>query len=145
MDCYVEDGYWDVGYTEQDVCGIAQRPRGDDAFRSSGAREAFWRKRAEEALEEQLEALVAVSGEGRSETSRRRVARRFRAKLEQFDAAPVVANNLPLISEVLREFTRPRPDYTALAVSIMAAQEAIARERIKARRKRDIEALLVMI
>ncbi len=22
-DCYVEDGYWDVGYTESDVCGIA--------------------------------------------------------------------------------------------------------------------------
>ncbi|MDI9407808.1 MAG: hypothetical protein QM523_01015 [Candidatus Pacebacteria bacterium] len=22
MDCYVADGYWDIGYTESDICGI---------------------------------------------------------------------------------------------------------------------------
>ena len=117
----------------------AVSPRGDDAFRSSGARERFWRKKAEDWLDEQLENVKR--DERRSPTARKRVVRRFRANLDEYES--VVA--MPLISDILRQMARPQPDYTALAMMIIAAQDAMARERIMQRRKRDIETLLVLM
>lgn len=62
MECYVEDGYWVDGYTEQDVCSVGPvGPRGDDAgfaYGSGRARQAIYKRQIEE-IEAQLEEIEA--------------------------------------------------------------------------------------
>jgi hypothetical protein len=113
---------------------IASAPRGDDAFRTSGAREGFWKAKAEEELQGLLEqAQEAIS---KPVEARKAVADDF--ALIEWEALP----QAPQIGAVLSALVKPQPDYTALAAMIMAEMERL---RIKARRKRDIEALMVLM
>lgn len=138
MDCYVADGYWESGYTEQDVCGIAPpRPRGDDAFRTSGQRERFWRERAEEQLEDLLDrAEEAVSA---PIEARREVSEAF--ALVEWERLP----QAPKTREILEAINAPQPDYTAIAALILAQRQQIETERRIRRRRRDESALMALM
>jgi len=138
MECYVEDGYWEVGYTEQDVCGIGPvRPKGDDAFRTSGQRERFWKEQAEEALEALLD---RVQGAVRQpQKARQEVAEAF--ALVEWESLPVA----PKTREMLAEMAAPQPDYTAIAALILAQRQEIERERSVRRKRRDEAALMAIM
>ncbi len=136
MECYVDDGYWENGYTEQDVCAIAQRPRGDDAFRSSGQRERFWKERAEEQLDDLLDRVQEAAKEPRK--ARQEVAEAF--ALIEWEELP----QAPKTREMLAQLVAPQPDYTVIAALVIAQREQIERER-RIRRKRRDEASLMAI
>lgn len=137
MDCYVADGYWDAGYTEQDVCGIAPpAPRGDDAFRSSGQREQFWRTKAEAQLEELLDR--AEQAATAPPKARARVVEAF--ALVEWEKLP----EAPTTRDLLATLKADEADYTHIAALVMAIREEIEAERTKRRRKRDIEAVLML-
>jgi hypothetical protein len=109
-------------------------PRGDDAFHTSGARDRFWQAKAEEELQDLLEqAQDAVS---KPVAARQAIADDF--ALVEWRELP----QAPQIGALLAQLTAPQPDYTALAASILAEME---RARMNARRKRDIEAIMVLM
>ena len=117
-----------------DAAAIA--PRGDDAFRTSGARDRFWQSKAEEELAELLEqAQEAVRA---PVAARKAVAEEF--ALIEWQAMP----QAPQIGAMLEQLTAPTPDYTHLAAMILEQMQRIEAARIKARRKRDIEAVLLL-
>lgn len=119
-----------------DVVPVAA-PRGDDAFRTSGARERFWQAKAEEELGELLEhAEAALSA---PVEARQAVADEF--QLIEWEDLPQARQ----IGEILSGLTAPQPDHTHLAALILAQMERIEAARIKARRKRDIEAIMVLM
>ena len=135
MSCYVADGYWVDGYTVDDVCGIAPvAPRGDDAFRTSGQREAFWKRRSEEWLEDRLERIEEVALEPRK--TRRKFAVNFLERAEALEV-PRIDALAPLMAMLQAEV----PDYTALAMEVAEWRARIAADRRARRDKRDIEAL----
>ena len=137
MECYVADGYWVDGYTEQDVCGITPTaPRGDDAFRTSGHRERFWQAKAEEQLASLIDRAEQAIGEPRK--ARREVAEAF--ALVEWEALP----QAPKTREMLAAIVAPQPDYTEIAALIMVIRGEIEAERKTRRRKRDMEALLLL-
>jgi hypothetical protein len=135
-DCYVEDNYWDVGYTEADICAIAPRPRGDDAFRTSGQRERFWQEKAEEQLADLLDRAEEAVRAPRK--ARERVVEAF--ALVEWESLP----QAPRTRDLLAALDVPQPDYTALAALILSIRAEIEAERVKRRRKRDIEAVLLL-
>lgn len=108
-------------------------PRGDDAFRTSGARDSFWKAKAEAELAELLEA--AQEAVRQPVAARQAVADDF--ALIEWEALP----QAPQIGAVLKALIKPQPDYTALAAMILAEMERL---RIMARRKRDIEAVMLL-
>lgn len=111
-------------------------PRGDDAFRTSGARDRFWQAKAEEELADLLEqAQEAVRA---PVAARQAVADEF--QLIEWEDLPQARQ----IGEILQSLTAPQPDYTHLAALILAQMERIEAERTKARRKRDIEAVMLL-
>ena len=137
MDCYVADGYWDPGYTEQDVCGIAQpRPRGDDAFRTSGQRERFWQKKAEDELEELLDRVEAVAEAPKQ--ARQSVVEDF--ALVEWQELP----EAPRTRDLLAYLRSEQPDYTLIAALVLQIRQEIEAERVKRRRKRDLETVLLL-
>lgn len=137
MDCYVADGYWDAGYTEQDVCSIAPaRPRGDDAFRTSGQRERFWQKKAEDELEELLDR--AEQAATAPQKARERVVEAF--ALVEWEKLPEAPRTRDLLASLKAEI----PDYTAIAAMVMAIRQEIEAERVRRRRKRDLETVLLL-
>lgn len=108
--------------------------RGDDAGPSP--RERFWQQKAEEELEELLErAKEAVR---RPVKARVAVADEF--QLVEWEALPQARQ----IGEMLQALTAPQPDYTELAGLILAEMQRIEAARVKARRKRDVEAVMLL-
>ncbi len=136
MECYVETGYWDEGYTEADICAIATRPRGDDAFRSAGQRERFWRERADEQLEALLDRAAEAAREPRK--ARKQVVEAF--ALVEWEALPEARKT----GEMLEALQAPQADYTLIAALVLSIRQEIEAERIKRRRKRDMEAVLLL-
>lgn len=135
MDCYVADGYWDQGYTEQDVCSVGPPnvARGDDAFRSNGQRERFWRERAEREFEALLSRAEAVAEAPRK--ARQRVVEEF--ALVKWARLPEARR----VRDLLASLKSDEPDHTHVAALVLAIREEI---RIQRRRKRDVEALMVL-
>lgn len=121
----------------------ASRARGDDAFRSSGAREEFWRRKAEEWLDEHLQRVQSAAGEGRS--ARKRAARRIVEAAERaLVEMPQIAPRIDMIAAFARQLAEERPDFTALAAAVAAQMAQVEAEKRARRRKRDLEAVLLL-
>jgi len=112
------------------------RPRGDDAFRTSGQRDRFWRERAEEHLEDLLDR--AEQAATAPQKARRRVAEAF--ALVEWEKLP----EAPRTRDLLATLKSEAPDYTHIAALVMAIRAEIEAERTKRRRKRDMEALMML-
>jgi len=116
--------------------------RGDDAFGSSGARERFWRKRAEDWLQENLPELQdAISAPKRE---RKRIARDFLAAVPETNDSelrPV----LTAAANIARALLAPAPDYTALAMQVAHEMALVEQAKAKRRRQRDAEAILLLV
>jgi hypothetical protein len=112
------------------------RPRGDDAFGSSGQRERFWREQAEEQLESLLER--AEHAATAPQTARKRVAEAF--ALVEWQKLP----EAPRTRDLLATLKADETDYTHIAALVMQIRQEIEAERTKRRRKRDMEALMVL-
>lgn len=137
MDCYVQDGYWENDYTVADICGIAPAaPRGDDAFRTSGQRERFWREQAEEQLEELLERAEQAATAPRK--ARRRVVDAF--ALVEWEKLP----EAPRTRDLLASLRSEQPDYMLIAALVLQIRQEIEADRVKRRRKRDLEAVMML-
>ena len=111
-------------------------PRGDDAFRTSGQRDKFWREQAEEQLEDLLER--AEQAATAPQKARRRVVEAF--ALVEWQKLP----EAPRTRDLLASLKSEQPDYTHVAALVMAIRQEIEAERTKRRRKRDIEAGLML-
>jgi hypothetical protein len=132
-ECYVEDGYWINGYTVQDVC----RVRGDDAFRSSGERENFWRARAEEWVEDRLdEAREAVRDDEKAEFVATVPGKVTVALMQWPEFAPVIT----AVSKLASAMKSQEPDREIW--SLIAAVELQRKEMRLARRRKDEDALM---
>ena len=113
--------------------------RGDDAPPS--ARERFWRAKAEEWLEGYLERLPRP----RKAKQAAKLAKVFEAQAAEYLAAvPEIAPRVDAIAQMLELLTVPQPDYTALAMAVAAEMEILAADRRARRRKRDVEAILML-
>ena len=111
-------------------------PRGDDAFRTSGQRERFWRERAEEQLEDLL--ARAEQAATAPQKARKRVVEAF--ALVEWEELP----EAPRTRDLLASLKSEQPDYTHIAALVLQIREQIEAERTRRRRKRDIEAVLML-
>ncbi len=111
-------------------------PRGDDAFRSSGQRDRFWQERAEEELAELLDRV-----DGAAEAAERAPEAIVEAfALVDWEALPAA----PRTREMLAALSVPQPDYTIIAALVLAQRQEIEAARVRRRRKRDIEAVILL-
>jgi hypothetical protein len=136
-DCYVQTDYWDAGYTDQDVCEIAARPRGDDAFRSTGAREGFWRAKAEEWLEDQLEEAREAVQEGEKAEFAAEIGPKITVALMQWPEFAPAINAVQRLAAAMK-VEEPDPAIWTL----IAAVELQRKEMRLARKRRDEDALM---
>lgn len=111
--------------------------RGDDAFRSAGARERFWAEQAEELLQDRLEQLPEVAK--KPKRARKRFAQAFLQRVEAFDL-PVA--RVDTLTALLADLTAPQPDYTALAKAAAEWLDRMARDKRRWRDNRDMLALM---
>lgn len=114
----------------------ATAPRGDDAFRTSGARERFWAGKAEEYLQDRLEELPRIAK--RPKRARRRFAEAFLQGVEAYD---LPQPRVDALTAILSDLTAPAPDFTALALAAQEYLTMMAREKRVWRDERDIMAL----
>lgn len=119
------------------------RPRGDDAFKTSGQRERFWRAKAEEWLEDRLEAVKrAARGPQRA---RKRLATRIAADVPAFvSEIPDLAPRVDALARLGERLQAPQVDYTAIAQAVAAQMALIEAWNTRQRRRRDMEALLIL-
>lgn len=114
----------------------ATAPRGDDAFRTSGARERFWAGKAEEYLQDRLEELPRIAK--RPKRARRRFAEAFLQGVEAYD---LPQPRVDALTALLSDLTAPAPDFTSLALAAQEYLTRMAREKRVWRDERDIMAL----
>ena len=138
-DCYVQTGYWDDGYTDQDICDIAPAARkGDDGgFRSAGKREQFWKARAEEWLGDRLEeAREAVQTETKAKFAEI-VAPKVTVALMQWPEFKPMIDHITKLADAMR-VQEPDPQ-----IWLQIAE--IEQQRRIFRRRRDEEALFILM
>ena len=113
--------------------------RGDDA----GARERFWRSKAEEWLEGQLEAVQrAAKGPARA---RKRLATRIVADVPEFvSEIPEFAPRIDALERLTARLLAPQVDYSQIAQAVAAQMALVEAWHVKERRRRDVDALLVL-
>lgn len=113
--------------------------RGDDG----GARERFWRAKAEEWLEDKLEAIKGAVG--RPQRARKRLATRIVGEIPAFvSEIPDLAPRVDAIAALAERLKAPQPDYSALAAAVERQMALIAAWNTRQRRRRDVEALLML-
>lgn len=118
---------------------LALRSRGDDG----GVRERFWRAKAEEWLQDQLEAVErAVKAPQRA---RKRLATRIVAEVPRFvSEIPEFAPRVSDLDALLRQLMAPQPDHSAIAEAVARQMALIEAWNTIQRRRRDMEAILVL-
>lgn len=111
--------------------------RGDDA---PSARERFWRAKQDEWEEQALKRVA------RAVSKPKKARKRFVADFLREIKADAVAASFgpPRLDTVIAGLSQPTPDYTALAAVVAAQLAEIEAERVQRRRKRDLEALLLL-
>jgi hypothetical protein len=122
---YVDAGYFLDDYILEDTPVV--RARGDDG----GTLRRFWKKRADEWVEENLEKLQTA----------RKPARVIRVVLESAESMETLPIPVAAIDQIRAAMDRPAPDYTMIAASLIAVLE---QKKRAIRKRRDIEALLVL-
>lgn len=119
------------------VLAAATRRGGDDA---PGARERFWRAKQDEWEEQALKRVAQAVSKPRK--ARKRFVADF---LQEIESDAVAASFGPSrIDGIIAALSQPAPDYTALAAVVAAHLAEIEAERVKRRRKRDLEAVLML-
>lgn len=122
-----------------EVVTVTPRALGDDG----GVRRRFWKAKAEEWLREQLEAIEAAVG--RPQRARKRLATRIVGTVPAFVAeSDDLAPRLAAVERLAAMVAKPAPDYSAIAEAVAAQMAAIAGWQAKERRRRDMEALMVL-
>ena len=117
----------------------AARSRGDDG----GARDRFWRHKAEEWLQDNLEALEGAVE--RPQRARRRLATRIIADVPDFvSEIPDLAPRVDALARLGERLQAPQVDYTAIAQAVAAQMALIEAWNTRQRRRRDMEALLIL-
>ncbi len=127
------------GAASSETAPIVTVRRGDDA----GARRRFWEAKAEEWLQERLEAVQrAAKGPARG---RKRLATRIIADMPEFvSELPEFASRVDALERLTAKLLAPQVDYSQIAQAV-AAQMAFAEAwATKQRRRRDVEALLML-
>ncbi len=119
---------------------IGTTPRGDDAFRSSGARERFWAAKAEEWLEDRLEeAREAVQEDEKAEFAAE-IGPKITTALMQW---PEFA---PAIDAVAKIATAMRAEEPDPAIWTLIAAVELQRKQVRiARKRRDEDALMLIM
>jgi hypothetical protein len=119
------------------------QPRGDDAFKSAGAARQFWRAKAEEWLQDRLEAIHrATKGPARD---RKRLAGRILAELPAFVSdIPEFTARADALAGLAERLLAPQVDYTQIYKLITAQLAAVNAWNTQQRRRRDLEALLIL-
>lgn len=119
--------------------GTVTRAIGDDG----GARERFWRSKAEEWLEERLEAIQRAAG--KPQRVRKRLATRIVADIPAFvSEIPDLAPRVDAIAAISERLAVQQPDYAAISAAIERQMALIAAWNLMQRRRRDVEALLIL-
>lgn len=126
---YVQSGYWLDGY-------VLEASRGDDAFRSHGARNKFWQEKAEDELEALLD-QAEEAAEAPKQTRQSVVEAFALVEWEELPAAPRTR-------DLLQSLKAKAPDYTHIAALVIAIRQQIEADRTRRRRKRDLEAVLLL-
>ena len=127
------------------LAGQAEAPalvvrRGDDG---GGARERFWKAKAEEWLEEQLDAIQGAAG--RPQRARTRLATRIVGEVPAFvSELPEMAPRVDAVTALAERLKAPQPDYSALAAAVERQMEMVAAWNTLQRRRRDMDAILVL-
>jgi hypothetical protein len=117
----------------------AVRSLGDDG----GARERFWKAKAEEWLEDQLEAIERAVAQ--PQRARKRLAMRIVADVPAFVADdPELAPRVSAIDALAQRLAQPTPDYSAIAEAVAQQMALVQAWNTKQRRRRDMDALLVL-
>lgn len=117
----------------------AARSRGDDG----GARDRFWRHKAEEWLQDNLEALEGAVE--RPQRARRRLATRIVADVPEFvSEIPEFAPRIDALERLGERLQAPQVDYLAIADAVAAQMALIEAWNTRQRRRRDVEALLIL-
>lgn len=126
------------------IAPVASPSRGDDPFRSSGARAAFWRAQAEQWAEDRLEAVKEAANS--PVQARKRVTRVVEAEAPaKLIEWPEFAPQIDMIEALSQRLLAPSVDYTEIALAVAMQLEMLEARRRAARRKRDAEALLLLV
>lgn len=134
---YVDDGYWDFDYVAEDGAVIAP-PRGDDAFRSHGARDRFWTRKAEDWLASRIAQVAEVARKPRKQ--RKRFIADFMRQTEIL--APEWSIKQQDMAARIIETLKPADiDMAALGRAVQAYQAAMRARR----QRRDMESLAVLM
>ena len=131
--------------------GVVEPPvgRGDDApgMRYGNEREGFWRKKADDWLEEYLDRIPEVAKQPKRK--KRKLAAEFEAEFakisQEFMAnSEEIPARVDAVAGLIEQLKQPSPDYSALAAMVADIQAQIQADRTRRRRKRDIEAVLIL-
>ena len=117
--------------------------RGDDGGSRRGqvTREWFWRKQAEEWFEERYGAIKAAT----TTRAKRRLATRITADVPEFvSELPELAPRVNALETIAARMASPAPDYGAIAAQIEWQIALIEAWKTKERKRRDMEAILVL-
>ena len=119
--------------------GTVPRAIGDDG----GVRERFWRSKAEEWLEDRLEAIQRAAG--KPQRVRKRLATRIVADVPDFvSEIPDLAPRVDAIAALSERMAVQKPDYAAISAAIERQMALVAAWNTMQRRRRDVEALLIL-
>lgn len=138
MSGYVEPGYWLEGYAEGDSQQLAVVIDPD----YSAPRSRFWRQKQSEWLEDRLEQIKQAAPKPRK--ARKRIAREILAELPHIAESAPQSLQIDVVRSLLERIAAPSPDYTAIAAVVAAQMQQIEAERTARRRKRDMEAVLIL-
>jgi len=134
---YVDPGYFLDDYINEN---LVVRSLGDDG----GVRRRFWRSKADEWLQDRLEAMQeAVEGTAKA---RKRVARTTEAQAA-FKAVewPEIVPHIDILERLADRLAKPQVDRAALDAAIQAQIVAANDRARKARRARDEAAILWLL
>jgi len=113
--------------------------RGDDA----GARERFWQAKAEEWLGQRLKAVERAAQ--RPKRARKKAASRIAADLSDFlIEVPSFSPRVDALAELVERLSAPTVDYSEIAAAVQAQMDLVAAWNTRQRRRRDMDALLIL-
>lgn len=105
-------------------------------------RAKFWSQKQSEWLEDRLEQIKQAAPKPRK--ARKRIAREILTELPQIAESTPQSLQIDVVRSLLERIAAPSPDYTAIAAVVAAQMQQIEAERTARRRKRDMEAVLIL-
>lgn len=138
MDCYVESGYWDAGYTEQDVCGIAPAPDAPIGGGGTPGRRVY---RDARDFETALRKAVSQTVDDAPEELRQEV----KEAVARIEDLPLATVDLATMDALIADMQAVAAMLPAIQSDIIAEWTALAYDIAqRAEEERDIEMLLLL-